>query len=48
MHSHSAVGVAHGAEMDDKGLYLSAHIVDPLAWQKVKAGVYKASASAAA
>ncbi len=41
MHSHSAVGVAHGAEMDDKGLYLSAHIVDPLAWKKVKAGVYK-------
>ncbi len=41
MHGPSAVGVAHQAEMDDKGLYLSARIVDPLAWEKVRTGVYK-------
>ena len=41
MHGASAVGVAHEAELDDKGLYLSARIVDPLAWEKVRTGVYK-------
>jgi HK97 family phage prohead protease len=41
MHGLSAVGVAHQAQIDDKGLYLTANIVDPLAWHKVKAGVYK-------
>ena len=41
MHQPSAVGVAMTAEHDDKGLKLRAKIVDPLAWEKVKAGVYK-------
>ena len=29
MHQPSAVGVATEAEMDERGLYLAAHIVDP-------------------
>jgi phage head maturation protease len=41
MHQPSAVGVAMTAEHDDKGLKLCAKIVDPLAWEKVKEGVYK-------
>ncbi len=41
MHQQSAVGVAKEASMDDKGLYLTAHVVDDSAWAKVKAGVYK-------
>ncbi len=41
MHQPSAVGVATEAEMDERGLYLAAHIVDPTAWEKVIAGVYK-------
>jgi phage head maturation protease len=41
MHQPSAVGVATGAEIDDKGLYLAARIVDDEAWRKVAAGVYK-------
>ena len=41
MHQPSAVGVAVTAEHDDKGLKLCAKIVDPLAWEKVKQGVYK-------
>ena len=41
MHQPSAVGVATGAEIDDKGLYLAARIVDDDAWKKVAAGVYK-------
>src|SRR5277367_5869770 len=41
MHQPSAVGVATEAELDDRGLYLSAHIVDPTAWDKVTPGVYK-------
>ena len=41
MHGPSAVGVAHWAEVDDKGLRIGATIVDPLAWEKVKTGVYK-------
>ena len=41
MHQLSAVGVAKEATMDDKGLFLGAHVVDDTAWTKVKAGVYK-------
>jgi HK97 family phage prohead protease len=41
MHQPSAVGVATEAEMDERGLYLAARIVDPVAWDKVKSGVYK-------
>jgi phage head maturation protease len=41
MHQPSAVGVATEAEMDARGLFLAAHIVDPTAWEKVTAGVYK-------
>jgi len=41
MHQPSAVGVAKEATMDDKGLYIAAKVVDPVAWDKVKEGVYK-------
>jgi phage head maturation protease len=41
MHQPSAVGVATEAEMDDRGLFLAARIIDPTAWEKVTAGVYK-------
>lgn len=41
MHTNSAVGVAKSGEFDDKGLYLSAKVVDDNAWNKVKEGVYK-------
>jgi HK97 family phage prohead protease len=41
MHQMSAVGVAEQAQVDDKGLYVGARIVDPRAWDKVRAGVYK-------
>jgi phage head maturation protease len=41
MHQPSAVGVATEAELDGRGLYLAAHIVDPVAWDKVTSGVYK-------
>ena len=41
MHLPSAVGVARAAEVDEKGLYLRAQIVDDAAWNKVKEGVYK-------
>lgn len=41
MHQPSAVGVARQAEVDDKGLYIGAHIVDDVAWRKVIGGVYK-------
>lgn len=41
MHTASAVGVAKEADMDEKGLWLGAHVVDDAAWRKVKAGVYK-------
>src|SRR5689334_18890543 len=41
MHRNSAVGVAEAAELDDKGLYIGARIVDDDAWKKVAAGVYK-------
>ena len=41
MHQLSAVGVAQEAELDEKGLYLKAKVVDDEAWAKVKEGVYK-------
>jgi phage head maturation protease len=41
MHALSAVGVAEEATVDDKGLYISAKIVDDAAWAKVTSGVYK-------
>lgn len=41
MHQLSAVGTAKEAAVDDKGLYVGAKIVDPLAWEKVVEGVYK-------
>ncbi|HEX5319807.1 MAG TPA: HK97 family phage prohead protease [Stellaceae bacterium] len=41
MHQMSAVGVAEEAGVDDRGLYVGARIVDPRAWDKVTAGVYK-------
>jgi len=41
MHQPSAVGVAEEANIDDKGLYLGARIVDDEAWKKVLAEVYK-------
>jgi hypothetical protein len=41
MHKSSAVGIAQDAQIDEKGLYLTAKVVDPTAWEKVKAGVYK-------
>ncbi len=41
MHQPSAVGVAKEAEIDGKGLYLAARIVDDEAWAKVVEGVYK-------
>jgi phage head maturation protease len=41
MHQLSAVGTAEEATVDDKGLYLAAHIVDDAAWAKVTSGVYK-------
>ena len=41
MHQNSAVGVAKEADVDDKGLYLGAKIVDDGAWRKVAEGVYK-------
>lgn len=40
MHQNSAVGVAKQAEIDDRGLYLAAKIVDDDAWRKVTEGVY--------
>jgi phage head maturation protease len=41
MHQPSAVGIAKEAEIDDKGLYVVAKVVDDEAWNKVKEGVYK-------
>jgi phage head maturation protease len=41
MHKLNAVGVAQQADTDQKGLYLTAKIVDDAAWEKCKAGVYK-------
>jgi phage head maturation protease len=41
MHQLSAVGKTVEAEVDAKGLYIVAHIVDDVAWGKVTSGVYK-------
>jgi hypothetical protein len=41
MHSNSAVGVGKEANIDAKGLFLTAKIVDEAAWQKCLEGVYK-------
>lgn len=41
MHTMSAVGVAKAADVDDRGLYIGAKVVDDSAWIKVKEGVYK-------
>lgn len=41
MHQLSAVGLTKEASVDDKGLYIGAHIVDDTAWGKVTSGVYK-------
>lgn len=43
MHQPSAVGVARSVEFNDqtRETYVTAHIVDDQAWQKVKAGVYR-------
>lgn len=40
MHQQSAVGKAHEANIDDKGLFLGVKVVDDSAWTKVKEGVY--------
>lgn len=40
MHHKWAAGKTKSAEMDDKGLYIGAKIVDDQAWEKVKEGVY--------
>ncbi|MGH7102650.1 MAG: DUF6582 domain-containing protein [Acetobacteraceae bacterium] len=41
MHQPSAVGVTKEANVDDKGLYIGAKIVDDDAWKKVIEEVYK-------
>lgn len=41
MHQPSAVGIAKEAEVDHKGLWLGAKVVDDRAWVKCKEGVYK-------
>ena len=41
MHTADAVGVAKEANVDDKGLFLTAKIVDDDCWKKVLEGVYK-------
>ncbi|MGV0974500.1 MAG: hypothetical protein ACOYBO_01075 [Azonexus sp.] len=43
MHQASAVGVARSVEFNDqtRETYVTAHIVDDQAWEKVKAGVYR-------
>src|SRR5581483_1401497 len=40
MHQPSAVGKTKEANIDTKGLYIAAKIVDDNAWKKVKEGVY--------
>lgn len=40
MHQPSAVGKTKSAKIDKKGLFISAKVVDPLAWTKIKEGVY--------
>lgn len=41
MHGPSAVGTAIEANMDDKGLWFGAKVVDDRAWKKVQEKVYK-------
>lgn len=41
MHTNSAVGITKEADVNKKGLYIGAKIVDEAAWQKCKEGVYK-------
>ena len=41
MHTNEAVGVTKQANVDAKGLYIGAKIVDPAAWRLCKEGVYK-------
>jgi len=40
MHTTNAVGRTRGANIDEKGLFISAKIVDDNAWKKVKEGVF--------
>jgi len=40
MHRPSAVGKTKTAEIDENGLYIGVKVVDEVAWQKVKEGVY--------
>jgi hypothetical protein len=47
MHQPSAIGVAKEAELDDKGLYLGAKIVDDGAWRKSSRASTRGSRSAA-
>jgi phage head maturation protease len=41
MHQPSAVGTAEDAQVDGRGLYVTAKIEDPAAWAKVKTQIYK-------
>ena len=41
MHQPSAVGKGIEASVDNHGLWFGGHVVDPIAWAKVKAGVYR-------
>ncbi|CAK0739902.1 hypothetical protein CCP3SC15_1070004 [Gammaproteobacteria bacterium] len=41
MHQPSAVGTADELTLDAKGLFVGVHVVDDMAWTKVKEGVYK-------
>lgn len=41
MHQPSAVGIVKEYEFRDTGIFIGAHIVDDVAWNKVTAGVYK-------
>lgn len=41
MHQPKAAGICESAELNEKGLYICAKIVDDDAWEKVKTGVYK-------
>jgi phage head maturation protease len=40
MHQASAVGKTKQAQLDEKGMYIGAKVVDKNAWEKVKEGVY--------
>jgi len=42
MHQPSAVGITKETQIHDgKGLYIGAKVIDPLAWEKVKEGLYR-------